>query len=122
MLTGRELFPGSDCLKWSERKSLLLAEMGDHALADVVCLQVSSFVPFVYPLSHRPVQQSLYRIVHVLVTDLPHRRNVIASPMSSPPSLITNISRLEVQVSDTVWSYFTEHKLACQSDEDSLSG
>ena len=37
---GRELFPGSDCLKWSERRPMLLAELAYYASADIVCLQV----------------------------------------------------------------------------------
>ncbi|EIW72340.1 hypothetical protein TREMEDRAFT_41666 [Tremella mesenterica DSM 1558] len=35
----RDLFPGSDCLKWSERKSLLLSELAYYASADIICLQ-----------------------------------------------------------------------------------
>lgn len=39
--TGRDLFPGSDCLRWGDRKALLQAEMETHAQSDVICLQVS---------------------------------------------------------------------------------
>ncbi|KLT45013.1 Endonuclease/exonuclease/phosphatase [Cutaneotrichosporon oleaginosum] len=38
-LVRRELFPGSDCLRWSDRKAMLQAEMAKHASADVICLQ-----------------------------------------------------------------------------------
>ncbi|WVQ97282.1 hypothetical protein IAU59_004393 [Kwoniella sp. CBS 9459] len=38
-LVRRELFPGSDCLRWSDRKAMLLAELEHHASADVICLQ-----------------------------------------------------------------------------------
>ncbi|GFZ46087.1 hypothetical protein JCM24511_04333 [Saitozyma sp. JCM 24511] len=38
-LIRRELFPGSDCLKWTDRKPMLQAEMGHYAAADVICLQ-----------------------------------------------------------------------------------
>lgn len=38
-LVRRELFPGSDCLRWSDRKAMLQAEMEKHADADVICLQ-----------------------------------------------------------------------------------
>ncbi|OCF45310.1 hypothetical protein I317_00833 [Kwoniella heveanensis CBS 569] len=38
-LVRRELFPGSDCLRWSDRKAMLLAELEQHASADIVCLQ-----------------------------------------------------------------------------------
>ncbi|WVQ82539.1 hypothetical protein IAT38_004668 [Cryptococcus sp. DSM 104549] len=38
-LVRRELFPGSDCLKWSDRKPLLLGEMEHHASCDIICLQ-----------------------------------------------------------------------------------
>ena len=37
---GRELFPGSDCLKWTDRKPMLQAEFEHHASADIICLQV----------------------------------------------------------------------------------
>ncbi|ODO05986.1 hypothetical protein I350_05047 [Cryptococcus amylolentus CBS 6273] len=36
---GRKLFPGSDCLKWGDRKALLLAEMAHHGSCDIICLQ-----------------------------------------------------------------------------------
>lgn len=39
--TGRELFPGSDCLKWADRKPMLLSELAHYEGADVICLQVS---------------------------------------------------------------------------------
>lgn len=39
---GRDLFPGSDCLRFSDRKPMLQAEMEAMADADVICLQVSS--------------------------------------------------------------------------------
>ncbi|ORX37437.1 Endonuclease/exonuclease/phosphatase [Kockovaella imperatae] len=38
-LVRRELFPGSDCLKWGERKPMLLAELERHSSADIICLQ-----------------------------------------------------------------------------------
>lgn len=40
LIVGRELFPGSDCLKWSDRKPMLLAELASYSSADVICLQV----------------------------------------------------------------------------------
>ncbi|WVQ76964.1 hypothetical protein IAR50_006643 [Cryptococcus sp. DSM 104548] len=38
-LVRRKLFPGSDCLKWGDRKALLLAEMAQHSSCDIICLQ-----------------------------------------------------------------------------------
>ncbi|ODN78037.1 hypothetical protein L202_05120 [Cryptococcus amylolentus CBS 6039] len=38
-LVRRKLFPGSDCLKWGDRKALLLAEMAHHGSCDIICLQ-----------------------------------------------------------------------------------
>ncbi|WWC66121.1 uncharacterized protein I206_100021 [Kwoniella pini CBS 10737] len=38
-LVRRELFPGSDCLRWSDRKAMLLAELEHHSQADIICLQ-----------------------------------------------------------------------------------
>ncbi|WWC86536.1 uncharacterized protein L201_001413 [Kwoniella dendrophila CBS 6074] len=38
-LVRRELFPGSDCLKWSDRKFMLLAELEHHSQSDIICLQ-----------------------------------------------------------------------------------
>lgn len=38
-LVRRELFPGSDCLKWGERKPMLQAEMEALGDLDIVCLQ-----------------------------------------------------------------------------------
>ncbi|WWC58882.1 uncharacterized protein I303_101427 [Kwoniella dejecticola CBS 10117] len=38
-LVRRELFPGSDCLRWSDRKAMLLAELEYHSQADIICLQ-----------------------------------------------------------------------------------
>lgn len=40
LIIGRELFPGSDCLKWSDRKPMLLAELASYSSVDVICLQV----------------------------------------------------------------------------------
>jgi mRNA deadenylase 3'-5' endonuclease subunit Ccr4 len=40
LIVGRELFPGSDCLRWGDRKPMLLAEMASYSTADVICLQV----------------------------------------------------------------------------------
>ncbi|WVR06125.1 hypothetical protein IAU60_003155 [Kwoniella sp. DSM 27419] len=48
-LVRRELFPGSDCLRWSDRKAMLLAELEQHSSADIVCLQecdrLNDFLP-----------------------------------------------------------------------------
>lgn len=41
LTVGRELFPGSDCLRWGDRKHMLLAEMEYYSSADVLCFQVS---------------------------------------------------------------------------------
>ncbi|WVF70931.1 hypothetical protein IAT40_005726 [Kwoniella sp. CBS 6097] len=38
-LVRRELFPGSDCLRWSDRKAMLSAELEQHGIADIICLQ-----------------------------------------------------------------------------------
>ncbi|KAL7419277.1 RNA exonuclease ngl2 [Cryptotrichosporon argae] len=38
-LVRRDLFPGSDCLRWGDRKAHLAAELRTHAVADVICLQ-----------------------------------------------------------------------------------
>ncbi|KAK1925416.1 Endonuclease/exonuclease/phosphatase [Papiliotrema laurentii] len=38
-LVRRELFPGSDCLRWGERKPMLLAELEYYSNADIVCFQ-----------------------------------------------------------------------------------
>lgn len=40
LILGRELFPGSDCLRWADRKPMLLAELASYSVADVICLQV----------------------------------------------------------------------------------
>lgn len=40
LISGRELFPGSDCLRWADRKPMLLAELASYSVADVICLQV----------------------------------------------------------------------------------
>lgn len=40
---GRELFPGSDCLRFQDRKPMLQAEMENYRDADVICLQVNPF-------------------------------------------------------------------------------
>jgi hypothetical protein len=40
LIVGRELFPGSDCLRWADRKPMLLAELASYSVADVICLQV----------------------------------------------------------------------------------
>ncbi|WVW82629.1 hypothetical protein I302_104640 [Kwoniella bestiolae CBS 10118] len=38
-LVRRELFPGSDCLRWSDRRAMLLAELEHHSDSDIICLQ-----------------------------------------------------------------------------------
>ncbi|WVQ61892.1 uncharacterized protein L199_000025 [Kwoniella botswanensis] len=38
-LVRRELFPGSDCLRWSDRRAMLLAELEHHSQSDIICLQ-----------------------------------------------------------------------------------
>ncbi|WWD17612.1 hypothetical protein CI109_102053 [Kwoniella shandongensis] len=38
-LVRRELFPGSDCLRWSERRPLMQAELEHHSANDIICLQ-----------------------------------------------------------------------------------
>lgn len=49
---GRDLFPGSDCLRFSDRKPMLQSEMEAMADADVICLQVSRSPPLTLS-SHR---------------------------------------------------------------------
>lgn len=41
--TGRELFPSSDCLRGSQRESMLPREIVTYD-ADIVCLQVISLI------------------------------------------------------------------------------
>ncbi|OCF54373.1 hypothetical protein L486_08287 [Kwoniella mangroviensis CBS 10435] len=38
-LVREELFPGSDCLRWSDRRAMLLAELEHHSQSDIICLQ-----------------------------------------------------------------------------------
>lgn len=40
IVLGRELFPGSDCLRFVDRKPMLLAEFAHHSSSDIICLQV----------------------------------------------------------------------------------
>ncbi|BEI93890.1 uncharacterized protein CcaverHIS019_0603490 [Cutaneotrichosporon cavernicola] len=44
-LVRRDLFPGSDCLRWSDRKAMLQAEMERYAETDVICLQECDRLP-----------------------------------------------------------------------------
>ncbi|WRT64419.1 uncharacterized protein IL334_001351 [Kwoniella shivajii] len=68
-LVRRELFPGSDCLRWSDRKSMLLAELEHHSLSDIICLQECDRVKE-YSTSlpqHIPIQGSGPGKLHGLV-------------------------------------------------------
>ncbi|KAK8866182.1 hypothetical protein IAR55_001333 [Kwoniella newhampshirensis] len=44
-LVRRELFPGSDCLRWSERRPLMQAELEHHSANDIICLQECDRLP-----------------------------------------------------------------------------
>ncbi|AAW46917.1 hypothetical protein CNBM2200 [Cryptococcus deneoformans B-3501A] len=48
-LVRRELFPGSDCLRWADRKPMLLAEFAHHSSSDIICLQECDKLPDFLP-------------------------------------------------------------------------
>ncbi|ADV25600.1 Hypothetical Protein CGB_M3420C [Cryptococcus gattii WM276] len=48
-LVRRELFPGSDCLRWADRKPMLLAEFVHHSSNDIICLQECDKLPDFLP-------------------------------------------------------------------------
>nr|ODN96642.1 hypothetical protein L204_03351 [Cryptococcus depauperatus CBS 7855] len=56
-LVRRKLFPGSDCLKWSDRKPLLASEMAHHAQCQIICLQECDMLPALLPSlpDHTPI-------------------------------------------------------------------
>ena len=116
---GRELFPGSDCLKWTERKGLLLAELGCYAEADIICLQVclvsSQRTPSLSSTLLQPVlfvQLCIFGFSRQCPASQGERlikifRNVTASPTFSQLCQTTERSMLKVEGNRTVWSPFT---------------
>ncbi|OWZ76922.1 RNA exonuclease NGL2 [Cryptococcus neoformans Bt85] len=48
-LVRRELFPGSDCLRFADRKPMLLAEFAHHSSSDIICLQECDKLPDFLP-------------------------------------------------------------------------
>ncbi|CED84893.1 Transcriptional effector CCR4-related protein [Phaffia rhodozyma] len=67
-LIRRDLFPGSDCLKWTDREQMLISELDAYA-ADIICLQevdrLESLIPHIP--THKVTKAKGHRKRHGLV-------------------------------------------------------
>ncbi|KAJ9094328.1 hypothetical protein QFC19_008014 [Naganishia cerealis] len=79
-LVRRELFPGSDCLRWGERRDMLAQELTEYE-GDIICLQEVDRLDYMLPYlpNHKAIRASGPGKLHGLVILYNHHKFIVRS-------------------------------------------